>query len=226
MFLTLTCRVRQGDLPDVLAKKLSHAWRILRLRIMRGKPERDAYEASKQAATARAEPAPPVPHSWPFKKPTAIKPLPFITVIERTELGWPHLHILLRCRYIPWAWLSSQMEELLESPVVRVERIRNKSRIVGYVSKYIGKDPHKFKTCKRYWQSQDFDLRPAREKPDRPKVFDREMLFNISLAAWADRELCSGRRIEAAGKYGLRSRAPPKVPPDFSAKNQGASPCL
>jgi len=130
-FLTLTSRRIENLSPDQAAKALSHAWRLLRLRIFRK-----------------------------FK----ITKLPFIAVLEATKLGWPHLHILMRAPFIPHKWLSEQMQELLDSPVVGIERIDTHRKLAVYVSKYCTKAEHKFGTAKRYWQSRDYQLGSKTDK--------------------------------------------------------------
>lgn len=221
MFLTLTVtHTPGGDVADA-ARRLSKAWRLLRLRIMRGKPEKDRLEAAKNAARASAEPAPATPNSWPFRKTDKLKPLPFILVVERDASGWPHLHILLRCRFIKQEWLSCEMQALLQSPITDVRRIKKHQLIAGYIAKYCGKDPHMFKGCKRYWQSQDYDLRPEPDKPARPWVVSTEILSFTTLATWIDRELCCGRSIEHVSFKSARSRPryaadPPRPPGGLS----------
>lgn len=87
-----------------------------------------------------------------------LKRLPFLAVFEATQAGWPHLHILIRAPFIPQALLSSWMRELCASPVVGIEVVRNRSKAGAYVAKYIGKGPGRFGTCKRYWQSPDWEV--------------------------------------------------------------------
>lgn len=82
--------------------------------------------------------------------------LPFLAVFERTKKGWPHIHIVARCRWLDQKWLSRQMNELIGSPVVDVRRVHGKSKIEAYIAKYIGKNPERFKFCKRYWRSRDY----------------------------------------------------------------------
>jgi len=60
----------------------------------------------------------------------------FITVLEFTKSGTPHLHVLLD-RYIPQAWVSNVWSGLGGGRVVWVKRIRDVSR---YLSKYLTKD--------------------------------------------------------------------------------------
>jgi hypothetical protein len=92
------------------------------------------------------------------------KHLPYFTVIEAQKNGMPHLHILLRSKYIPQKWISEQLAELINAPIVYIERIHNPRRMAAYVAKYVGKAPHKFANCKRYWRSLDWIM--DREKWD------------------------------------------------------------
>ena len=98
------------------------------------------------------------------------KKLPFIAVLEKHKSGWPHMHILLRAKFIPHALLSEWMEEICDGPVVWIERLRDPKKAGVYCSKYCGKAEDKIGTAKRYWQSRDYDLReekdPQKTNPD------------------------------------------------------------
>ncbi len=91
------------------------------------------------------------------------KALPFLAVFEKTKAGEPHLHILLRCKWIDQKWASAVMAELIGAPIVDVRRIAGASKIINYIAKYIGKEPHSFKGTKRYWASRDWELPDVRE---------------------------------------------------------------
>lgn len=100
-------------------------------------------------------------HAWRLivkraKRQFKLTSLPYLTVIEATKNGEPHLHILARLRWLPQKWLSEQCAELLQAPIVWIERINAEAKIAAYVAKYIGKAPHKFGGTKRYWRSFDF----------------------------------------------------------------------
>jgi len=82
--------------------------------------------------------------------------LAFLAVFEATKRGWPHLHIVARCKWLSQKWLSRRMADLHDSPVVDVRRVTGMSKIARYVSKYIGKNPHRFQGVKRYWRSLDY----------------------------------------------------------------------
>lgn len=51
------------------------------------------------------------------------------------------------------------MRDLLDSPHVDIRRIDNRSMVAGYCAKYCAKGTAKFGTCRRYWMSQDYDIR-------------------------------------------------------------------
>ena len=85
--------------------------------------------------------------------------LPFFLVVEQHKSGWPHFHILARCPYIDHKWLSKQLGELCDGPVVWIEHLNSAHRIAVYCAKYCGKCVDKIGNTKRYWQSRDWDLR-------------------------------------------------------------------
>lgn len=115
-----------------------------------------------------------------------VKSIPFIAVVEATAAGVPHLHILTRTKYLDQAWLSTQMAELIDSPIVDIRRVDHKGRIAAYVGKYLGKNPHQFGTCKRYWKSRDYERRPDRLTP-------RERIAG----SWFDRLMSHFNRVVA-----------------------------
>ncbi len=82
--------------------------------------------------------------------------LPFLAVFEATKKGWPHIHIVACCEWLSQKWLSARMDDLAESPIVDVRRVHDQSKVAAYISKYIGKNPHRFKGVKRYWCSRDY----------------------------------------------------------------------
>ena len=95
------------------------------------------------------------------KKRYGYSTLPYFCVFEATKAGEPHLHILARVKYIDQKWLSKQMKLLMNAPIVDIRRVKNKNKLAFYVSKYCGKEPHRFATCKRYWTTRDWEVRLA-----------------------------------------------------------------
>lgn len=84
--------------------------------------------------------------------------LEFLAVFEETKKGEPHLHILARAPYIPQRWLSDQMRELIDAPIVDIRRVHQKKEAAKYIGKYVGKGPKPFAALKRYWSSPGYDL--------------------------------------------------------------------
>ena len=98
--------------------------------------------------------------------------LAFLAVFEETKKGWPHLHLVARCKWLDQRWLSKRMAALHDSPVVDVRRVTGLDKVAHYVTKYIGKNPHRFEGAKRYWRSLDY-LNPVEVQesaPDGPLV--------------------------------------------------------
>lgn len=90
----------------------------------------------------------------------------FCAVFEPTKAGRPHLHIMLRAPYTRQEWLSRQMKDLLESPIVDIRAITDRRKVARYVAKYITKSNVRFGTAKRYWCSPRYSLEPRRKKID------------------------------------------------------------
>lgn len=114
-------------------------------------------------ATRPAEGVALLSHAWRLIRKREARrrggpPLPFIAVVERTKTGTPHLHILTRSRWIDQKWLSNAMADIADAPIVDIRRIDHHGRVASYVAKYLGKDPTKVGTAKRYWQSRDYQV--------------------------------------------------------------------
>jgi hypothetical protein len=86
----------------------------------------------------------------------------YLAIVEETKAGEPHLHILLRSPYLAQSMLSEAMDELAESPIVDIRKVRSVHGVVSYVAKYIAKAPAQFGRSKRYWSSRNYELgKPA-----------------------------------------------------------------
>lgn len=110
----------------------------------------------------------------------------YICIFEETKRGWPHLHILARCPYLPQRWLSARMREYANSPIVDVRAVKSRRAASCYVAKYVSKGPGGFDRCKRYWRSRGYC--DPQNKPDKP-VQDcrrgwRSELPWVGLADW------------------------------------------
>lgn len=123
---------------------------------------RDPHERAQQLARA-----------WRLLRLRALrrygyKDLPFLAVFEKTKSGEPHLHILLRCKWLDQKWVSAQMRQLIGAPIVDVRRVVGATKILNYITKYIGKEPHAFRGTKRYWSSRDWEMPDIREEQAPP----------------------------------------------------------
>lgn len=87
-----------------------------------------------------------------------VKNVPFIVVFERTKRGWPHMHILMRAPFMPQEWLSEQMADLIDAPIVDIRQIKSRKMAFWYITKYLGKDLASFKGCKRWWRSHNYEI--------------------------------------------------------------------
>jgi hypothetical protein len=95
----------------------------------------------------------------------SITKVPFLAVFERTKRGYPHLHILLRCDYVDQAWISEQMKDMIDAPIVDIRSIENKKHYFFYATKYIGKELTAFQGCKRWWRSHNYEIEKEERAP-------------------------------------------------------------
>lgn len=121
----------------------------------------------------------------------------YIAVFEKTHNGWPHLHILARAKFIPQRWLSRTMKALIGSPVVDVRRIRGQQQAINYITKYVGKEPHKFGTSKRYWFTRNY-RDPADANKNKPPAWWSCIEFRaIDIRMFKEQYLRNGWLISA-----------------------------
>lgn len=170
---------------------MAAAWRIVRKRAIR---EAARNPAKKPIPFGARPPKDKRAHAYGYGR-NRIRlhdgKFPFLAVVEKTEAGWPHLHILARAKWIDWAWLRAQMHALLDSPQVRVKRLRARDVRTSYCVKYCGKATHKFASAKRYWQSRDYDrqwaARRAKEPVEHYRWEKRRAPLRWIVSAWLQR---------------------------------------
>ena len=89
--------------------------------------------------------------------------MPFLAVFEQHESGYPHLHLLIRARYLPRDELVEMWKGITKhSWNVNIMHLGTRG-LVAYACKYIGKDLHGFAGCKRWWRSHNFDFPPEED---------------------------------------------------------------
>lgn len=209
--VTLTISPKVEPDPINARLRVHKAWRTLRLTIARelARPIADRWKTRTPAARARrAAPNQAAPPAAPKLKPPA---LPYFAVVERHKSGHPHLHLLLRCGYVPQRWLSAQMRRLAGSPIVDIRKVSSSKHAAGYVAKYLGKAPARFAGSRAYWYSRNYSLTPAGEQPTpvtQPNFFSaRPRLWSETVS-----EVQFGRPIidlTEDGWFSLQPRAAP-----------------
>ena len=127
--------------------------------------------SKKRASLTASQAAVLLAHAWRQVRHEYIREhgkgsLAFFAVFEETKRGWPHLHIVARCKWLDQRWLSRRMAALHDSPIVDVRKIHGLRKVAAYVSKYIGKNPHRFAGVKRYWRSLDYLIPPPPDDGD------------------------------------------------------------
>ncbi len=144
-----------------------------------------------------------------------LKRIPYLCVFEAQKSGEPHLHILARVPWISHNWLREQMRRLMAAPIVDIQRVRSQKKLAYYVSKYIGKDPHRFQTCKRYWATRDWELTKFVHEPPPGRWHSGWEIVRTPLDQLAEEWRESGREVEVSGH---RIMATWHGPPDAVVK--------
>ena len=145
-----------------------------------------------------------------IKKRCAGQVVAYFVVREAHKSGWPHHHVALRSPYIPWEWLTEQWLDISGSPGVDIRAVWKSHDAAEYLAKYIGKDPHRFGTTKRYWHSRNwFDVRPAPQPEtgdwNRRWFIERTHICELRALSWL-----KGWEISLGGGWGyFEARAPP-----------------
>lgn len=209
--LTLTCAASAEPDPVKARALLHRSWRALRLKIAREfvKPSVERWRIGRaRARTSAGNKTTADVLAPPPLKPSA---LPYFAVVERHKSGRPHLHVLLRCGYIPQTWLSLEMNRLAGSPIVDIRKVSGTKQAAAYVAKYIGKAPAKFGNSRAYWYTKNWA--PAAASDEKPSVTQAAM-FSARPWSWEETraEVLHWRPlidVTADGWFSLQPRASP-----------------
>jgi hypothetical protein len=149
------------------------------------------------------------------KKHFKLTSIPYYAVVEDHESGWPHLHVLLRCkRYIPHKWISRRWRSFNGNQVVWVQKVDDTEKACGYVSKYLSKDPAHYAGKKAFWKSQDWVLQKP-EKPAPSKTSSVRVLIGVPMSVYRNCARHEGWKIERSfpgvfdATHAQGARAPP-----------------
>jgi len=135
--------------------------------------------------------------------------IPYLCVFEATKNGEPHLHILCRVKWLGQPWLSDQMKALIRAPIVHIRQVKSTGQIASYISKYIGKEPHRFASCKRYWRTQSWELPPEDCEPEMTLWSDRWYVVNRSVKELQRLWVSLGYDVALEGRLVVAMKEPP-----------------
>jgi len=194
-FLTLTSSEATAADPVARCRVLVAAWRQIREEI-----------ACNMTLPAEDRWALPVDEDWDriykamrrARRDAALMrkhAVEFLAVVEAQENGNPHLHIITRGDYVPWRWLSWRMSALARAPVCDIRYVKDRRKLANYVAKYCGKNPQRFGTCKRYWQSRTWSLVPKEEKARRKLDDPVISRSNVTIEEWSRAEHCWTKKL-------------------------------
>lgn len=83
-------------------------------------------------------------------------PFEYMRVLELTQAGWPHFHLVARSPYIPHQLLSHTWARLTNAPVVDIRKIHDPKTTLRYVVKYLAKQTHVDFTRRRIAWTKNF----------------------------------------------------------------------
>lgn len=109
--------------------------------------------------------------------------IPYFCVFEATKKGEPHLHILARVKFVDQKWLSTTMRRLIGAPIVHIRKVKGQKQVANYIAKYVGKEPHRFETCKRYWTTRSWRLSTYSPQPIEGTWSDNWIVYQWSADA-------------------------------------------
>ena len=164
IFLTLTVNPKRYSEPEEAASDLTAAWDVLKKRMVRECGRNTARKTQPFGAPKAGGYRPSNDGTYRKRVIFGEPKLQYIWVMEKTKAGWPHLHILIRAKWIDQEWLSVQMMNLIGAPIVDVRRIVSNRMVVAYCAKYVGKCAEKFAWTKRYSQSRNFADHTERDR--------------------------------------------------------------
>jgi hypothetical protein len=158
-------------------------------------------------------------HAWQkavkrIKRKYRLKSLPFIAVFEKTKRGEPHLHILCRSKWIDQKWLSDTMREFINAPVVDIRRVKDRSTAAKYITKYLAKDPEKFKGTKRYWQTRDYQIVDDPEAKEDPVPGGRWEIREMVFEQYCEVLELNGYDVDVTARRAVARLKRPQHPPN------------
>ena len=91
-----------------------------------------------------------------LKRHSRLENFEFLAVFEKHKSGHPHLHLLIKGKYLPWKLMRKWWQALTSSHQIDIRKINSQGMAALYCAKYIGKDLSSFQGCKRWWRSSGY----------------------------------------------------------------------
>ena len=134
----------------------------------------------------------------------------FMAVFEKHQSGFPHLHLLIRGKFLPWSWLTRRWKEITGSTHIDIRKIKGRKDAARYVAKYLGKDLSAFEGCKRWWRSHGYAPEPSNDnEAARPaKAWSRFIADFDRMALILEN---GGYTVTVEGRRRLHYAAPPDI---------------
>lgn len=99
-------------------------------------------------------------------------PFEYLRVLEITERGWPHYHLIVRGGFVDWHWLRSTWQRLTGSHVVDIRPLNGAAHTARYVAKYLHKQRAIPWTDRRVSWSRGFFADEGEDKPPPLELID------------------------------------------------------
>ena len=143
-----------------------------------------------------------------LKRDEKLENFEFIAVFEKHQSGFPHLHLLITGKFMPWKDLRDMWQSITGSYHVDIRKIRTQGQAVFYCAKYIGKDLEAFEGCKRWWRSHGYrDPDAEAWTPDYALGRGTTYELDVNALNWTIR--LQGWHVERKRNGGIAWRAPP-----------------
>lgn len=92
----------------------------------------------------------------------------YVRIVELHKSGVPHLHIAMRCPYLPQSTLSRWWHNETSSPIVDIRAIRTERGLSRYLAKYLTKSYDQIPGSRKWSQTRDF-LPSLQKQPREPE---------------------------------------------------------
>lgn len=107
-------------------------------------------------------------HRWMCKE--IGEKIEYFVVVEATKKGWPHFHILLRCKRIERRKIKNWWRKLTGSYIVKWETVWNVKGAAFYLTNYLKKGLEQFGKSKRYFRSENWISEDQKRKSETHSV--------------------------------------------------------